>query len=70
MNWFLIIFTAGVTHLGTWTMDRAVRTLDGPWPDRAPCEEVLARQQPLHHEGTLACVWASPHEGMLSKDHV
>jgi hypothetical protein len=60
MSWFLVIFTAGFTHLGTWTMDRAIRTLDGPWPDRAQCLEALAQQQPLHHDGTLTCVWQMP----------
>jgi hypothetical protein len=67
MNWFLVIFAAGFTQWGAYTLDRSVRTLDGPWPDRAPCEEVLAQQQPLHHDGTLACVWGS-NEWPLNKD--
>ncbi len=55
MNWFLILITAGFTHLGTGTIDRAFRPLDGPFADRTQCEEIL-KQQRGKHEGTLACM--------------
>jgi hypothetical protein len=69
MNWLLVIFTAGFSAAGAFTIDRAVQTL-GPWPDRGQCEEAIAKQQPLHPEGTLACVWRPPPEEPPNKDRV